>query len=146
MSYGSAAGVAGLARVWTLDGGWVDPVDAYNIRGTNPSLTTVESWLDNVSDQMDTCLQANWFNTPIIEADSPTAFGSVSQYVNELVANLAREANGVSSASASPGKTLQDMCKWVEMNADSFLKDGVTQTSTPNKKTQAKVRVLGTLP
>jgi hypothetical protein len=146
MPYGSAAGVAALASLWTLDGEWVDPNDAYSIRGTNPSLTTVESWLDTLSAQMDTCLQTNWFNVPIEQATSPTSYDAVSQYINELASNLARKANGAATVETSPGKTLQDMCKWVETNADSFIKDGVTQTPQVSKKNQAKIRVIGTLP
>ena len=146
MTYGSASGVAALASLWTDDGEWVDPVDAYSIRGTNPSLTTVETWLVNLSSQMDTCLKSNWFNAPADETDNPVSFKSVSQYVNELAANLAREANGADANSSSPGKTLKDMCTWVEDNADSFLGDGMTQTVTPNLKKQVRMSVIGTLP
>jgi len=146
MPYGSVEEVAGMASLWTLDGEWIDPVDAYSIRGTNPSLTTVNMWLVNLTAQMDTCLQTNWFNTPVVVGTSPTSYASVSHYVNTLAANLAKEANGAPSESSSPGKTLKDMCAWVEANADAFVKDGMTQTKTPNLKKQASIRVVGTLP
>lgn len=145
MAYGTAADVAALAGVWTLDGEWVDQDDNYDVRGTNPSLTTVNAWLDNVSAQMDIALGTSWFVTPVDEAENPGPYKAISQYVCGLVADLAYLANGVERTVTSQGKTLEMLTKWVEDNEDGLLAGGLTQTPSPSLKKQASFRVIGTL-
>lgn len=145
MSYGTPADVAGLSRVWTLNGLFIDPVEDYDIRGTNPTLTTVQEWLTNVSAQMDVALGSEWFVTPLDPDASPTAYAAIKQYVVGLVADMVHVANGVEREVSPLGKIMQDMTRWVKMNADGLLGKAVKQAPTPSVKTQASIRVIGTL-
>lgn len=145
MSYGTPDDVAAKARIWSTDGHWYD-VDVYaGIRETNPSLTAVTNWLEEVSDQMNLALQANWFNVPVTVADSPIAYKAIKGYVTSLVADMCRKANGEQVEIPPMGKIMKDMTAWVEANADGFLKNGLTQTQETSVKKQATIRVIGTL-
>ena len=143
MAYGTPDDVAALARVHSRDGHWYDDNEDYGIEGTNPTLATVRSWLDNISAQMDVALGAQWFAVPLNANASPIAFRAVSQYVCGLVADLAHLANGIEREVSPQGKILQDMMKWVQLGADGLLKDGIRQVPTPSIKTQASFRVVG---
>lgn len=145
MPYGTADGVAAIARVWSDDGHWVDPVPAYDIRGTNPTLATVEGWLDEMSSTMDVALQSSWFNAPVDPDISPATWKAISQYVMKIVADMAFNANGENRDIPPIGKIMKDMMAWVQDNEDGFLKDGLTQTATPSARKQAMFRVIGTL-
>lgn len=145
MPYGTPDGVASRARVWADDGHWVDPVPEYDIRGTNPSLTTVTAWLEQLSATMDLALQSSWFNTPVVEADSPAAYASIVNYVESIAADMAHNANGMSREVPPIGKIMKDMMAWVEGNEDGFLADGLTQTPTTGAKKRAGFRVIGTI-
>ena len=47
-SYGTTAGVAALARTWTVDGEFQNADACADIEGTNPTLDTVENWINQV--------------------------------------------------------------------------------------------------
>ena len=145
MAYGTPADVAALARVWTKDGEFLDAVEDYDIRATNPSLSMCAQWIENVSAQMDVALGSEWFVTPIDPTASPIAYKAVSQYVVGLVADMVHVANGVDREVSPLGKILQDMTKWVQMNADGLVGDAVRQEPTPSTKRQTVFRVIGTL-
>ena len=145
MAYGTPPEVAGLSRVWTRDGEFIDDNEDYDIRGTNPTLSTVTTWLENISAQMDIALGSEWFVTPIDADDSPEAYKAVTQYVVGLVADMVHIANGVDREVSPLGKILQDMTKWVQMNADGLVAEKVEQEPTPSTKRQAMIRVIGTL-
>lgn len=145
MAYGTPDGVAGRARIWADDGHWVDPVPEYEVRGTNPTLTTVSNWLDQLSATMDLALQSSWFNTPAVEVVSPAAYASIVNYVESIAADMAHNANGMNKEIPPIGKIMKDMMAWVEANEDGFLADGMTQTPTPSAKKQIGFRVIGTL-
>jgi hypothetical protein len=81
-SYGTAAGVAALSRVWTNNGSY----DA----NTNPTVTTVESWIDSVSAIMNTSLASEGFSIPVSQADSKLA---ITTFVEQAVADLCQAAN-----------------------------------------------------
>ena len=143
MAYGTPDHVAELARVHTRNGIWIDPNEDYNIKGTNPTLSTVTTWLDNISAQMDVALGSEWFTVPLDPDQSPIAYKAVSQYVCGLVADLAHLANGIEREVSPLGKILQDMTKWVQLNADGLVKDAVRQTPSPSTKSQASFRMIG---
>jgi hypothetical protein len=146
MAYGVPDDVAALARVWSDDGHWIDADEDYpQVRGTNPTLTTVTNWLDNLSAQMDIALGSSWFIVPVDPDDHPGAYKAISQYVCGLAADLAHLTNGVDREVSPQGKILQDMTKWVTINADGLIALGLTQTPSPSIKTQASFRVIGTL-
>jgi len=143
MAYGTADEVAALARAFSDDGHWIDPVEDYSIAGTNPTLSTVEAWLDNISAQMDIALGTNWFVTPVNSITQAQAYKAISQYVCGLVADMCYLANGVEREVSPLGKILQDLTKWVSQNADGLVAMGLTQTPTPSTKNQASFRIVG---
>lgn len=143
--YGTVAQVGGLASVWSYRGNFYDPEDPDFPQGTTPTETTVTTWLDNLSAQMDIALATNWFVTPISEESAPGAYKAISQYVCGLAADLAHRANGVDVEVSPQGKIVQDMTKWVQANADGLLAGGATQNASPALKTQARFRVIGNL-
>jgi len=143
MAYGTPDQVADLARVHTRNGHWYDENEDYDIKGTNPTLSTVTTWLENISAQMDVALGSEWFTVPLDPAQSPIAYKAVSQYVCGLVADLAHLANGIEREVSPLGKILSDMTKWVQLNADGLVKDAVRQTPSPSTKRQASFRLIG---
>lgn len=83
--YGSVAGVAALARVWTRDGEFADEPDVYGTPATNPTLTTVTSWLSQISGAFDAAVANQGFQTPVVEPRAVVAIGlMVEQYVSDL--------------------------------------------------------------
>jgi hypothetical protein len=96
MSYGTPEAVAALAQTWTNNGEWIDPVAAVvdpptpEVAGTNPTLTQVEKWLDEVSALMNLSLQAHGFDTPVTQVD---AAGAIDMIVESVVADLCHAAN-----------------------------------------------------
>jgi hypothetical protein len=143
MAYGTPDQVAQLARVHTRNGVWLDSNEDYNIKGTNPTLSTVTTWLENISAQMDIALGSEWFVVPLDSAKSPIAYKAVSQYVCGLVADLAHLANGIEREVSPLGKILSDMTKWVQQNADGLVQDAVRQQPSPSTKRQASFRLIG---
>jgi hypothetical protein len=87
-SYGTVEGVAALANTWTDAGVWLD-TDAY-VTETNPSLTTVVRWIDQVSGMLNTALSGYGFVTPLTTTKSVLAADSV---VEGIVGDLARYVN-----------------------------------------------------
>ena len=143
MSYGTPDDVAAIARIHSRDGHWYDENEDYDIKGTNPTLATVTTWLDNISAQMDIALGSEWFVVPLDLNTSPIAYKAVSQYVCGLAADLAHLANGIEREVSPLGKILQDMTKWVQQNADGLVQDAVRQTPSPSTKRQASFRLIG---
>jgi len=88
-SYGTPEGVAALARAWTDDGDWIDPSGIY-VEGTNPTLTNIVKWIDQVSAILNTALAKYGFVTPIAQSDAKQDADSI---VEQLVADMANYAN-----------------------------------------------------
>jgi hypothetical protein len=143
MTYGTAAQVAAKARLWTDNGVWVDPVEDYDIKGTNPTLSTVTEWLEGISAQMDIALGTAWFVAPVDSDDDPGPYKAISEYVVSLVADQCHLANGIEREVSPQGKIMSDITKWVTSNADGFLQAGLPQRESPSIKTQATFRTIG---
>jgi len=88
MAYGTASGVAALARVWTNNGAFFDD-DVYTT-ATIPSLEQVENWLTAVSDEMDAALANEGFQVPVTVAK---AISALSLQIESVVADLCHAAN-----------------------------------------------------
>jgi len=92
--YGSLVGVAALAQMWTRNGIWVNTVPAYGptaeVKGTNPSLTQVTTWLTGLTAMVDIALAGEGFTVPIVQA---TALETTNMFVDSLVADLCHAAN-----------------------------------------------------
>lgn len=141
--YGTPDDVAAKARPFSEDGHWVDPNEDYDIRGTNPTLETVTTWLTDVSNQMDIALGTNWFKAPVDLSTHPKAYSAIKEYVTSLVADQCYLVNGVDRQVSPTGKMLKDLTDWVTKNADGLIALGLTQTPSPSIKTQASFRVVG---
>lgn len=104
MAYGDVDHIAALAQMWTLDGEWVDPLAAVEadpeadppieaadaVPGTNPTLTQVTTWLDDLSSTMDLALADAGFTVPVtVEA----ALAAINPFIEMLVADLCHAAN-----------------------------------------------------
>jgi hypothetical protein len=148
MAYCTAAEVAALAGTWTENGEFLDA--DYDTEATNPSLTTVEGWIDSVSSQMDLSLGQHWFSTPV-KVTAAAAYKSISLYVRRVVADLVAESHGQGRFStdaytirgASPQSTiLREMKEWVNENADGFLSSGLTQLTKTAKKNSIRMSSL----
>lgn len=149
MAYGTQQEVAAMASMWTRNGVWVNPAGADP--GTNPNIVQVETWLDNISAQMNIALGSGWFVTPITVL-TPNAHKAVSQYVVSLVADLCHFKNSsgrffterlVERGITPMAAILHDMKNWIDENKDGLLQDGVTQRAAPAKQSQVQFYVLG---
>lgn len=87
--YGTVAGVAALARMWTDGGEFKDP-DVYGNGGTNPTEATVIHWLESVSASVDAALANQGFVTPVAVGSAANAIGLI---VESFVADLVHSAN-----------------------------------------------------
>lgn len=132
MAYGNPAGVAALARVHTDNGSFTDP-DAYTA-GTNPTLTQVEDWLDEVSVLADLALASEGFTVPVIQI---TAIKALDIMVNALVSDLVHAANSsgrfftdrLLETGKSPMAIINaDIQDWVIKKTDGLVAMGVPHT------------------
>ena len=90
MSYGSASGVAALAKTWTDNGAFIDP-DIYGEGGTPTTLAEVSSWLEQVSVFMDIALANQGFAVPVSHVDVKKA---LDLKVSSIVADLVHLSHG----------------------------------------------------
>lgn len=81
-SYGSVAGVAAYVGVYTIGGSFTTE--------TKPTLANVESWIDQVSANLNTALAKRGFSVPLTQADAVLEAASL---VEQLVSDLAQAAN-----------------------------------------------------
>lgn len=148
--YGSVEKVATHSSLWTLGGVFLD-ADIYQ-PGTNPPLTDVEGWLDDVCHEMNMALKQAWFVTPISEITSPDSFGLVSNIVNSLVTDLvyARNDKGrfftetaLQSKLSRWAQIQKDVQNFVSARADGFVADNVQQIPHNDAKAQIRVMMLG---
>lgn len=91
MSYGSPAKVAALAKIYTRDGVFYDA--SMSVRATNPNLTEVTNWLDEISALFNTALANEGFTVPVTLIDAPEALKTLSLRTCTLVADLCAFAN-----------------------------------------------------
>lgn len=156
--YGTPEGVASLASMWTKNGEWLDPVPAVPgpyVKGTNPTLTEVQRWLENVSATLNLALgQAN-FIVPFDTVDAPGAYKALSQYVEQLVADLAHYKNSSGrffsdktvDRGISPMHTiLKDMIAWIALNERGLLAAGLEQNEIVLPRNVPHFRVMGQFP
>jgi hypothetical protein len=88
MPYGSAEEVAALDPLWTDGGEFTDPDIVYDDPGTNPTLSRVELWLEQVSDLMDLALAQYGFTAPVTALISEKAVRILDLKVSAMVADL----------------------------------------------------------
>lgn len=154
MAYSSVEQVAALSGMWTRAGEFFDEdEDALPpVQSTQPSLTQVDTWLDQVSAQMDLALAQHWFVTPIDEISAGSAFMAVSAYVSQLVADLVHAANSsgrfftdraVERGITPMQQILSDLETWVNTNETGFVAMGVPQVPRSSRRNEIHFRVVG---
>jgi len=128
-SYGSVAGVAALAGIYTADG-------SFSATTTRPTSTTVESWIDNVSGIVNALLAEAGFSIPVTQDDSVLMLDA---FVEEAVADLCHYANGAgrfySDRMVERGySTMQiitrDFAGWLESHSIGLENLGSTRTTS----------------
>ena len=141
--YGTAADVAGRARIYTENGEFLDP-DAYT-SGTDPTLTQVEAWLDQISVMMDLALANNGFTVPVTQQDVIKALGAkVSTFTADLV-KLAHSkgrlfSDRIQESGTDPMSIIdKDVNAWVTRNVVGLEAMGVPRVT--NESDQAAFSV-----
>jgi len=160
--YGTQEEVAAMAKMYTRAGVWVDPVPAipgpYD-KGTNPTLTQVETWLANISGQMNLALGQAYFIVPFYDDATATlhesSYRAISQYVVSLVADMCHYVNSsgrfysdklVERGITPMAAMLKDMVAWIAMNERGLLADGLLQLEIPVPRNQIVFRTMGEFP
>ena len=139
MAYGSLAGVAALAKVYTDNGEFTDSacLDCLQDLETNPTKSEVTTWLDQVSSMMDIALAGEGFVIPITNA---TAILSIAMIVNQYVADLVKSANNTGRFATErarengiePMITIEKNVRaWANNNAGGLAAAGAERQGTP---------------
>lgn len=98
-SYGTAAGVASLTPQYVnLNGAFDNYPD-----GTNPKLSTVESWINQISAALNVALANAGFVIPVTQADAKEMLAS---FVEGHAAMMVRSVNGAGKFAASNERPL----------------------------------------
>jgi hypothetical protein len=136
--YGTPEGVAALSAQWTNQGEWLD-VDIYDIysSATVPSLTQINTWLDQVSATVDIRLADEGFQTPITDTE---IVKDIAGLVEGLVKDLADYAHGSGrfyskqslESGLSPYMTIdKEISEWVARRSIGLVKLGVNKRDDP---------------
>jgi len=124
-SYGTAADVAALCRVYTNAG-------AFDTT-TVPTLANVEGFIDQISALVNTALAAQGFAVPVTQPDAAIACKSM---VIQIASDLAHAANSAgrffSERALSGGLSImatirKDIADWVADNASGYTELGAAR-------------------
>lgn len=132
MAYGTAAGVASHAKTWTRGGTFYDASNSPLAAPTKPTLTEVNTWLEQVSNLFERALSNEGFVVPVVAEKSVSL---ITLEVERIVADLCDRANGL-------GRLVQDRVlhvgymkvigaevrAWVQEGITGFENDGVPRT------------------
>ena len=127
-SYGTAAGVAALAGVWTNDGVFDG--------STRPTITQVETFIDNISAIVNVLLAEEGFSIPISQTDSVQM---LKQFVEESVADLCAYSNGAGRFYAdriierglAPTQIItKDFTNWISLHSIGLENLGANRTTS----------------
>lgn len=133
-SYGTIAGVAALARTWTKDNTFID--DNVYEEGTNPQLTSVVAWIDQLSGMLNTALGKYGFVTPLVSDNGRLAAQAI---VEQLTADLVKYVNNqgrffsqrFQDSGYSLWRTLRtDLDLWVGEFGPGLANGGETQNAS----------------
>jgi hypothetical protein len=163
--YGTADDVAAKSS-WTRNGHFYDYAPAVladpnatppvvgspEVLATHPSLTNVNTWLEQISHAMDAALASFWFDIPVDQTAHSDVASMLTDMVTSLVADRCDSANStgrffsqkvVESGMSVMGIVTKDLQAWVEANQDGLVVMGLTQTKNVAKKTQIYIRYIG---
>jgi hypothetical protein len=127
-SYGTTGGVAALTKRYTNGSAVFDGT-------TNPTSTTVTTWLAEISSMVNMALATSGFAVPITDADVTPALDG---FVNAMTADLVHAANSTGrffseralENGVSPIKAINnDVIAWVENMAAGLVVLGATRSS-----------------
>lgn len=133
-SYGTVAGVAALARTWTVDDTFVDRT-VYE-EGSNPQLTTVVNLIDQVSSMLDLALGKYGFVTPLVSvAGRLSARSIVEQIVADMVKYVNNQGRFFSQRFVDNGQSVwrairSDLDAWVVEFGPALEGAGETQNAS----------------
>jgi len=131
-SYGSAEGVAAFSGTWTNDGEFLDAT--VYVAASNPTLTTVETWIDEVSAMLNTALGNYGFETPLTSSKSLLVAGAiVNRLVSDLVDFARSKGRFLSSGFEKSGMSIfqalmNDLDAWVLVYAPGIEANGDPRT------------------
>ena len=134
-SYGTPEGVAALSGTWTESGGFFDADPPY-AEASDPSLTSVVSWIDEVSAILNTALGNHGFKTPLSSAKSKKAADLI---VNRIVSDLvdyAKSKGRFISAGFQKGTLsifqaiVNDVDAWIGLYAPGLEANGDERSGT----------------
>lgn len=123
--YGSVASVASAAKMWTNNGSFLD-ADIYGDGATRPTLTEVETWLEQLSSQMDIVLTNYGFVTPVTESTVlPALDGIISRLCSDLVNAANSSGRFFSEKAIERGlsawmQAISDLDGWVKQNEEGL--------------------------
>lgn len=134
MAYGTPAGVAAHAKTWTRGGVFYNASASPLVAATKPTLTEVNTWLEQVSDMFDRAISNEGFVVPVVATKSVSL---ITLEVERIVADLCDRVNGT-------GRLAQDRVlhigymrilsneikTWVQEGATGFENEGVPRTET----------------
>ena len=136
-SYGTPEGVAALAGTWT-NGGIFNDADAYT-EASNPSLTNVVLWIDQVSGILNTILATYGFNPPLTKPNSLLAADFIVNRITADLVDYARSKGRFVSAGFVKGgmsvwqAVMNDISAWVQENAPGLEANGEDRGGTALK-------------
>ncbi len=124
-SYSAAADVAALTGKFTASGAFT--------ASTNPTLTTVEKWIDRVSGILNVLLAEQGFVIPVTQADVKLV---LEQYVVTQVADLVNYANSAGrffqdkNLKTGPWQAIQkEAAEFIAEHAEGLQKLGASRTT-----------------
>lgn len=130
-SYGSTGDVAGRSP-----GPYVDASTHLFTTSTNPTLATVETYIDEISAVMNVALAGAGFAIPVTQADAKKAIASCT---NDLAADMASASNSagrffteraLNGGLSVMAQIRKDIKQWVDDNAFGLAALGATRTSS----------------
>jgi hypothetical protein len=142
-SYGSVGGVAGRAPRYADQFGHFTTI-------TRPTLTTVESWVDQVSGLVNSILAQNRFDVPVTQSDVALLLAG---FVEDEVAAMVEGANGSGRFGPTAGREdgrsrweiiISEVAKFVNNNAAGFEAMGASRSGRlTNTGSRAIIRADG---
>lgn len=132
--YGTVAGVASYARIWTRGGDFFDASASPLVAPTKPTLSEVENWLDEISGAFDLAMQNQGFSVPVTTA-APNAYKQLTMKVETLVSDLCAYANSMGRLytdraleRGSMNLVNKEIGDWVLSHITGLANDGVPRT------------------
>jgi hypothetical protein len=141
-SYGSVADVAGRSP-----GGYLNTSKTFDTT-TNPTLTTVETYIDEISSVLNIALADQRFTVPVTQADSKKALGSL---VNDLAADMCHASNSagrffseraLNSGLSAMAQIRKEIREWIESNAQGLEAIGAERDPLEDDDTTLHVNIL----